>query len=278
MTRSITELGPREVEFLARLSSSGRMLFTMRDAAEFWGARKYAREKLTLLESKGWVDRLEQGSYMVVPLQAGLERLWSEDALAVGTFLAPDGAAAYRSATRHWNWTTQLPSPVTFMTPRRRFNNSPTVLGVPYRFVLVRPDRLFGVFRAFEGGLPVHVTERERTIVDMMDRPDLCGGIAEVVEALRTGWPECDPVRVVEYVQRHGGGTVPKRLGFLVEQIGIERPTGFLPQLQTLMGAGMSDLERGGAKSGRYVRRWRLRVNTAGFDAADGGVPTPEAT
>lgn len=71
MTRSITELGPREVEFLARLSSSGRMLFTMRDAAEFWGARKYAREKLTLLESKGWVDRLEQGSYMVVPLQAG---------------------------------------------------------------------------------------------------------------------------------------------------------------------------------------------------------------
>ena len=87
MTRSITELGPREVEFLARLSSSGRALFTMRDAAEFWGTSKYAREKLALLESKGWVDRLEQGSYMVVPLQAGVERVWSEDALAVGTFL-----------------------------------------------------------------------------------------------------------------------------------------------------------------------------------------------
>ena len=56
---------------------------------------------------------------MVVPLQAGLDRVWSEDALAVGTFLAPDGAAAYWSAVRHWNWTTQLPRVVTFMTPRR---------------------------------------------------------------------------------------------------------------------------------------------------------------
>lgn len=269
MTRAITELGPREVEFLARLSSSGRTLFTMRDAAEFWGTSKYAREKLALLESKGWVDRLEQGSYMVVPLQAGLERVWSEDALAVGTFLAPEGAAAYWSAVRHWNWTTQLPSVVTFMTPRRRFNRSLTVLGVRYQFVLVRPERLFGVSQAFEGGLPLRVTERERTIVDMMDRPDLCGGVAEVVEALRAGWAECEPARVAEYAQRHGGGTVPKRLGFLVEQLGLEAPAGLVEQLQDLMGAGMSDLDRGGAKSGRYVRRWRLRINTAGFDAAE---------
>lgn len=278
MTRAITELGPREVEFLARLSSSGRTLFTMRDAAEFWGTNKYAREKLTLLESKGWVDRLEQGSYMVVPLQAGLERVWSEDALAVGTFLAPDGAAAYWSAVRHWNWTTQLPRVVTFMTPRRRFNRSPTVLGVRYQFVLIRPERLFGVSQAFEGGLPLRVTERERTIIDMMDRPDLCGGIAEVVEALRAGWTECEPARVAEYARRHGGGTVPKRLGFLVEQLDLEAPAGFVGQLQSLMGKGISDLERGGAKSGRYLRRWRLRVNTPGFDPPGGGIPTGKAT
>jgi len=144
--------------------------------------------------------------------------------------------------------------------------------------VLVRPERLFGVSQAFEGGLPLRVTERERTIVDMMDRPDLCGGVAEVVEALRAGWAECEPARVAEYAQRHGGGTVPKRLGFLVEQLGLEAPAGLVEQLQDLMGAGMSDLERGGAKSGRYVRRWRLRINTAGLDVADGRSPGRDVT
>ncbi len=179
---------------------------------------------------------------------------------------------------RHWNWTTQLPPVVAFMTPRRRFNRSPTVLGVRYQFVLVRPERVFGVSQAFEGGLPLRITERERTVVDMMDRPDLCGGIAEVVEALRTGWTECEPARVAEYAQRHGGGTVPKRLGFLIEQLELETPPGFVGQLRGLIGKGMSDLERGGAKSGRYVRRWRLRINTTGFDVADGGASGRTAT
>ena len=164
------------------------------------------------------------------------------------------------------------------MTPRRKFNRSPIVLGVHYQFVLVRQERLFGVSQAFEAGLPLRVTDHERTILDMMDRPDLCGGIAEVVEAVHVGWHECEPDRLLAYVKRHGGGTVPKRLGFLVEHLGLESPKGFVVELRGLMGKGMSDLERGGAKSGRYLRRWRLRINTAGFDATDGGAPARGAT
>ena len=119
--------------------------------------------------------------------------------------------------------------------------------------------------------MEVRVTDRERTVIDMMDRPDLCGGIAEVVEGLSSAWPEVDQKRLIEYVERYGSGTVPKRLGFLVEHLGFEPTAGFVEQLRSLMGTGMGDLERGGARSGRYVRRWRLRVNTSGFDSpADG--------
>lgn len=269
MTRTITELGPREVEFLARLSGSGRTLFTVGDAAEFWGGNKYAREKLALLETKGWVDRLEQGSYMIVPLQAGVDRVWSEDALAVGAFLAPDAAGAYWTAVRHWDWTTQLPRVVTFMTPRRRFNKSPTVLGVRYRFVLVREERLFGVSQAFEGGLRVRVTDRERTVVDMMDRPDLCGGIAEVIDALRTAWRDVDHERLLGYVDRFGSGTVPKRLGFLIEHLELELARAeWLEDLRSRISSGMSPLVRGGPATGPYLRRWNLRINSSGFEAS----------
>jgi predicted transcriptional regulator of viral defense system len=207
---------------------------------------------------------------MVVPLQAGVDRIWSEDALAVGTFLTPEGAAAYWTAVRHWNWTTQLPSVVTFVTPRRKYNMSPVVLGVRYRFVLVKQERLFGIFRTHEGDLQVNVTDREQTILDMMDRTDLCGGIAEVAEALRSGWSECDHARLLDYARRRRNGTIPKRLGFLLEHTELHPPAGFLDRLQTLMGAGMSDLDRGGPKSGRYVRRWRMRVNASGFDTTLG--------
>lgn len=272
VARTITELGPREVEFLARSAERGGLL-TADQAAAFWGSSEYAWKVLSRLERKGWLERLERGSYLIIPLEAGPERLWSEDALAVGCSLAPEAAGAYWTAMRHWNWTTQLPRIVTFMTPRRRHNNRPVVLGVQYRFVLVGAERVLGINRSREGSMEVRVTDRERTVVDMMDRPDLCGGIAEVVEDLSSAWPECDPERFLEYVQRFGSGTVPKRLGFLVEHLGLEPAAGFVEQLRSLMGAGMSDLERGGAKSGRYVRRWRLRVNTSGFDSPAGDAP-----
>lgn len=272
MSRTITELGPREVEFLAQSAERGGIL-TTKQAAEYWGSSEYGWKVLSRLEGKGWLERLEQGSYLIIPLEAGVERSWSEDALAVGCALAPQAAGAYWTAMRHWNWTTQLPRIVTFATPSRRHNNHPIVLGVEYRFVLLRHERVFGVDTTHEGSMEVRVTDRERTIIDMMDRPDLCGGIAEVVEGLPAAWRETDHDRLLTYVDRLGSGTVPKRLGFLVEHLRLEMAAGFGARLQSLMGAGMSDLERAGAQSGRYVRRWRLRVNTFGFDVPVDGAP-----
>jgi predicted transcriptional regulator of viral defense system len=269
VTRTITELGPREVEFLARSAERGRVLATQQ-ATAYWGSSEYAWKVLSRLVDKGWLERLEQGSYLIIPLEAGVERVWSEDALAIGCALAPQAAGAYWTAVRHWNWTTQLPRIVTFMTPRRRHNSHPIVLGVEYRFVLVRAERVFGIDVSREGPMEVRTTDQERTIVDMMDRPDQCGGIAEVVDGLRAAWPQIEQERLLAYVERFGGGTVPKRLGFLVEHLRLELSrTDWLDEIRSRIGAGMSPLVRGGPASGPYLRRWNLRINSPGFDATD---------
>ena len=91
------------------------------------------------------------------------------------------------------------------------------------------------------------MTGRERTVVDMMDRTDLCGGLATAVAALRVAWPQLDHDRLVRQVERFGGGTVPKRLGYLVERLGLE-PVGspLTERLRALIAPGYSVLERGG--------------------------------
>jgi len=117
MTRTITELGPRQAEFLTTMAGSGHDIFTSEDASGFWGSEQYTRNELAQLESKGWLERLEKGRYLIIPLEAGIGREWSEDPLKIGTFLVPDGAAAYWTAMRHWGWTTQLPRTQLFITP-----------------------------------------------------------------------------------------------------------------------------------------------------------------
>jgi predicted transcriptional regulator of viral defense system len=218
------------------------------------------------LESKGWIERLERGSYIIIPLEAGPDRVWSENPLVIGTLLEPDGAAAYWTAVHHWGWTTQLPRDVFFITSRRRYNPRPTILGVEYRFVTLKPQRVFGIAEESADGFRVSVTDRERTIVDIMDRPDLAGGTAEVSEALQQAWGSLDLERLTQYLERLEGGTPPKRLGFLAESLSLPDVEAWLPRWRRLLGSGFTALERGGAPGGTLLRAWNLRVNVSGFE------------
>lgn len=265
MSRIISELGSRELALLTTLAARGKV-FTVDEATEVLGKPEDARNVLSRLEQKGWVERLQRGAYLIVPLEAGPERRWSEDALAVGTYVSEDSAAAYWTAARHWDWTTQYPKANLFITSRRRFHRRQEILGLAYRFVRVTPQRYFGISEERTGGLSVRVTDPERTVVDCADRPDLCGGIGEFAEILGRAWPAVDKQRVIEYVRRMKAGTAAKRLGFVLEKLGLEPDHEWLESLRGCMGAGYSMLERGGANTGRRVRRWNLLVNVSGFE------------
>ena len=270
MTRNISELGPREAEFLATVAAEGKPMFGIERAREFWGTDQYARNAVAHLEHKGWIERLERGSYLIVPLEAGVSRQWSEDPIAIGTFLVPEGGAAYWTAIRHWGWTTQLPREYLFITSRRRYLSKNRVLGIPYRFVVLKPERVFGIETTWANDLQLRVTDRDRTVIDMLDRPDLCGGIAEVTESLIAAWPTLDLARVTDYLRRFGSGTAPKRLGFLGETLSLGGVSDYAEAWRQMIGSGYSLLERGGPKEGRLLRRWNLRINSGGFEARHG--------
>lgn len=261
MTRTITELGPREAEFLATMAGSSKDIFRLEEAEAFWGAGQTTRKALSRLETKGWLERLERGTYLLVPLEAGLSREWSEDPLAIGSFLVPSGGAAYWTAARHWGWTTQFPRVQFFITTQRRAAPRTTYLGVPYRFITLRPDRVFGIVDEWVGNLRIRVTDRERTLVDILDRPDLAGGVAEVTEVLTSAWSEIDLDRLTHYMARFGSGTVPKRLGYLAEESSLTGTGEWANRWREMTGSGITLLERGGSKTGPIVTRWGLRVN-----------------
>ena len=109
VTRNGMSLSKQETEFLALLSAQGRSIFTFQDAHKFWGTPETATNSLGRLVRKRWLFRLENGLYMIIPLEAGPEREWSENALIIASHLVSPGAVAYWSAMRFWNMTEQLP-------------------------------------------------------------------------------------------------------------------------------------------------------------------------
>ena len=263
MTVSITGLGQKEADFLAKLSQRGDIIFTTRQAQEFWGKPALAWQVLNRLQRKGWIQRLERGLYMIVPLEAGPERHWTEDSFVIAGHLTQPAAIAYWSALHYWNMTEHIPQVILVQSTARKHKAQALILGVAYRFILITESKFFGVITQYRNGQPFPITDREKTLIDACDRPDLSGGIALVSRALKTSLDQLDWERLDDYLARFGSSAVYKRLGYLIElgELAIPEREKRLEHWRAKLKSGISPLEPGAGTTGRINSRWRLRVN-----------------
>jgi len=255
---------------LSRLASRGKSIFTAGDLAKALGkpARQVWRT-LSFLVDRGWAIRLMKGVYLIVPLEAGPKSVWSEDSLVIAGCLAKLGAVAYWTACHYWNWTEQVPRTVFVQTPQRVRTTARTVIGVPYRFVHVQPKKFFGTVRRTAGQGHFTITDREKTLVDALDHPELCGGIAQVVEMLPAAAQAVNWDRVDEHLKRLGSGAAYKRMGLLVEHLGeeVHIPGGAkrIERWRLLLTGGYAPLEPHRPMTGTINARWRVRLNVPGI-------------
>ncbi len=257
---------------LARLASQGQTLFSVQDFARV--VRRPTQKVWRLLNfllGGGWIVRLTKGKYLVVPLEAGPESAWTEDAVVIACHLASPAAVAYWSACHYWNWTEQVPRTIFVQTPRRVRPQNLKVLGVTYRFVRVLSEKFFGTVERTAGQSKFSVTDREKTLVDALDRPDLCGGIRQVIEMLPGAAEAVRWEKVEAYLEKMGSGALYKRLGLLVEMLGgkVHPPDRKrrLEAWRSRLTGGYAPLDPGGPASGPVNSRWRVRVNVPALAA-----------
>jgi predicted transcriptional regulator of viral defense system len=252
-------LSQQETNFLTHFAASGKRLIRFDEAEEFLHSRVAAVNTLSRLARKGWLQRLERGLYLIIPLEAGPERTWSESSFVIGPQLVSPGVIAYWSAFRFWNWTEQVPN-VTFIQTTRR--KRPVLIdGMEYRFITVQESHFFGfVTRSLEGA-SVLVTDPEKTLLDAAARPDLSGGIFQLRQALIDNRVSVNWNKLDRYMLQWGGGAVAKRLGYLVETLQISVPDKMLERWQELVTKGISLLEPGLERKGRVITQWQLQVN-----------------
>jgi predicted transcriptional regulator of viral defense system len=108
------------------------------------------------------------------------------------------------------------------------------------------------------------VSDASRTIIDVLDDPSLGGGIRTVADVLSEymSSDHRDDALLVDYGDRLSRGAVFKRLGYLIELLGLNAPD-LLDACQRRRGAGLIALDPSVKVPGRIVRRWGLRANVS---------------
>lgn len=225
---------------------------------------------LSLLNASGHIVILKRGLYALrSPLFAA-----EVHPFAVATALVTPSAISHWSALAYHGFTTQLSgmvqasTPVKVVTPEMRHGGSVRprgravwrALDVEVEYIHVSTGRFFGHQRIWVNAWQqVIITDAERTALDLIARADLFGGLSVAIEMLAEALPRLELPRLVEYALQYRMGSVIKRLGWALEQLGVAGD--LLAPLQAYPVRTWYALDPQAPRSAAYNPRWRVIEN-----------------
>ena len=240
------------IEFLDTISRQGSA-FTFEDALRASSARRETLWTiLSRLEKKGWIERIGKGKYMIIPLGAEKGKYTLHE-FVIGSMLAQPYCISYWSALHHHGLTEQIPNMVFIQTTSRKKVQKQKIFGVEYRIIRIKEEKIFGVERNWVEDTQINITDREKTLIDCLDKPQYCGGVVEVAKALNNEKPDVERLHL--YAGKIGNSAVMRRLGYLSETMGIDLQ---LPKIET---RNYVYLDPTMPKRGKKNARWRLIIN-----------------
>jgi predicted transcriptional regulator of viral defense system len=222
-------------------------------------ARKLAHD----LVRKGWLQRVGRGRYLLNPSGHGPDAIPDTDPLRRGSRLVEPYYFGYATAAELLGLLPQASRVYYVVTPRP--GAARWKLDDQFRLVRVRPERFFGVRTFTRRGETVTVSDRERTLVDALHRPEFSGGLPGIVRMLESAGDAIDWGRLETYLGRFGDGSLARRLGYLLERAApaIQPPAAWLDRLVSRWGEAYVPL--GPAKEfgrrGPHDPRWHLIRN-----------------
>lgn len=185
------------------------------------------------LSRSGWIARLKRGVYAIT------SSLFPEELhpFALASALVDPMAISHWSALAHHGLTTQIPPMVQAMTPKKivtpemRVGEASRprgravwhVLDIEVEFIYIEKARFFGFEQEWVSRWNrVSITDRERTFLDMVARPNVFGGIELALATFEGHGKEFDLEKLVGYAIRYDMGSVIKRLGWILDELGVE--------------------------------------------------------
>jgi predicted transcriptional regulator of viral defense system len=174
-------------------------------------ARKIAHD----LVKKGWLQRLGRGRYLLSPSRHGPDAIPDTDPFRLGSRLVSPYYFGFATAAELWGLLPQAGSLYYIVTPQR--GSARWGPASRFRRITVSPHRFFGFERIERRGEAIQVSDRERTVLDCLGRPELAGGLGGVVKIIESAGRTLDWTRLARYLRRFGSRSLTLRLGYLVE-------------------------------------------------------------
>jgi predicted transcriptional regulator of viral defense system len=257
-------LSGTEAKLILQMEWDGVKTVSLSDVQKIMGSSPgYARKLVHGLKKKGWLERIHAGYYRLVGAERGIAPVVPDmNPYVVARVIGEEYYFSFRIACKYHGLTSQQPYVVHIAIKKQR---SPIQFkNMEFQFVKLAEGRFFGWESVTLHGEKVNMADLEKTILDCLSRPDLCGGIEEVVGAIQRASRKLDWKRLTDYLEEMSkSSTLAMRLGYLLDRLETDCPAGFEEYLQGRVKkdkALLASKKRFG-EAGELDRKWNIVVN-----------------
>ena len=247
---------------LAALYDSSHTTFTTAQAAEITGLTvPLASSLLHKARKRGLLTQIKRGLFVIVPAELGSSSEYFGNPYLLASYLADDAPyfLSHATAMEVHRMVTQ-PQFVVFVSSTKRILRQ-TLHGTQFRFVLVRPRHFFGHTKHWITKQDsVEMSDLERTVLDGLRHPELCGGVTDVAKGLWMRHTDIRVSRLLDYAKRLRVGSVYRRLGYLLELFSLATDVE-LQLLRKTLTATYARLDPALPSEGPHLAKWRLQLN-----------------
>lgn len=250
-TQNRGTLTQRESFILSDLAKNNQSIFTIQDLKKYGGMAKKVSYSLT---KKKWILKLKRGLFVIVPLDVGVRgaKVYAISDLLLPQYLVKKYYISYGNALNYHGFSEQLLREVLVATDKAK--KSVKLINSKITFIHLKKEKMFGMEKIKIEGKEVNIANKEKTIIDCLEKPQFCGGIEEIAKALYFNFDELDLNQLLAYGKKMNNSCVLKRLGYLLEKLkGIT--------VTVKLAKNYCWLDPLGKKKGKYNHKWKLILN-----------------
>ena len=262
---NIKGIGPKYRQKLSSVMSATKSIITPDLLVKTLDvSTQEAGRLLSRWQQGGWVKRLKKGIYIPVALDdiTGGELAYIAPWVLAQALYAP-GYIAGLSAVKHWDFSEQIFEATTFFTTKVIANRQPIISNMRFQLKTVRKSKIFGTTSIWRDNVKVLVSDPSKTMADILSDPKIAGGM-RIAHDIFTEYQRSNYYNLgelVQYTERLKNKTIFKRLGFLLEIIGLEneiKKHHLLDQLSS----GWSTFDPT-VKNTVYISKWKIKIPPA---------------
>jgi predicted transcriptional regulator of viral defense system len=261
---------------LEHLFSRGDRIFSTRRAREVAAEIGIPLDTLNVilsrLQKQGTIHRLRRGLYTSVGMLGKVEFIHP---YVISAYLIQPSAISHWSALEYHGFTDQISSTVMASTPLRVYTPSMRkksatqdklkqiliIDGVYYEYITIKKENFeLGLEKIWmDPHFQINITDKERTIIDLFAHSRMFGGMGECLGILEDALANISTEKLIKYAQLYGEKALAKRIGWALDQLGVEEK--YLQSLLDISLGSYCQLDPGAIAVGPCDSKWMIQNN-----------------